>query len=348
MTIEKSNIENKKRADYLEKFTFLLFIAIILILAISIGYRNYDIGTDTISYISFYNKVLVGEDTRIREPFFMLLAKVTVFSSFKHEVFLSLVSFISLITYYFFINNVAKVLKFNLIYKKKIFIFIVFILTLSSFFYWNTQLNVIRNGLAMPFLFMSLYYFYFLNLKKFFLFYLLALLSHFSIILFLPFFFLFYIRNFGILGIYFVLSLFYITALNKTIFYLMASGFYQFDFLLYYLNNATNERGYESGIRLDFYIFTSVFYFLLYFMQRKNIEVDLIFKIYSVLIFPFLFLGFINYSDRLLLAAWNLIPIIMSIVLLYKIKLIKLYYMVSFFLLCCSIVGSLYYRELLI
>lgn len=330
---------------YLFNISLLGFF--IIVISCLVGFRGENIGTDTHSYIAYYNIILNGDNSRISELFFEFIAKVAVYFSFEHEIFLSLVSFISLATYIFFITKVSKVLKFDFKYKKNLFIYFTFAISLLSFIFWNTQINVIRSGLAIPFLFLSLYYLYSLDFYRFLLFFILTVLSHLSTFIFLPFMILFYFKNSIIMWMYFILSIAYLSGLMEKAFYSLGAIFYQLEFLIYYLNNATRESTYQSGVRLDFFIFTTFFYLILFHLQKKDKEIDLIFKIYSILIYPFLFLGFINYSDRLLLAAWNLIPIIITVGLVYKIKLVKQYYLLSLFLLCCSIVGSLYYRELL-
>lgn len=335
----------KQRNIKIKIFISIIFIFVVVFISIFLAFRDDNFGRNTDNYIAFYYSL---DTSRIGELIFIYLAKVTMLISTNYKLFFFVVSFISIVTYVFFIYKVSSILKFNLYSRRITLVVIIFSLSLFSLFFWNAQISAIRSGLSIPFLFLSLYYIYFSSWRKFVFFYSLSVLSHFSVLIFLPFILLFYFKNQVIFMIYIFLSLIYLTGITEKIFYNIATLFYQLEPLSYYLQNAMREGAYKSGVRLDFFIFTTFFYYLLYLIQKNNQKFDLLYKIYSILIFPFLLLGFINHSDRLLLAAWNMIPIIIGMLFIYKIKYYKEYFFISILFLFISVLWSLWYRELLI
>jgi len=94
------------------------------------------------------------------------------------------------------------------------------------------------------------------------------------------------------------------------------------DVLDYYLKYIKEGSNYESGVRLDFLVFTLFFTFISYLNYLYNNTRSSLYLLYCYIIlsFPFMLLGFISYSDRLLLPAWMLIPIVVTSFIFSKVK----------------------------
>jgi hypothetical protein len=100
------------------------------------------------------------------------------------------------------------------------------------------------------------------------------------------------------------------------------------DFINYYLCFLKKESNSRAGVRLDFLIFTmfwGLFAFYNYKSKKNEFSLILLFS-YLALSMPFMVLGFIPYSDRLLLPAWSLIPLILASFLILKFKISKSFF----------------------
>lgn len=338
-------IKNNKRIEVL--FLTIIFLFFTIILAIFIANRDVTVGEDTLNYITLYQEIIDNSDSAINELIFIFLSKFTELFNSSYQLLFFLISFISILTYISFIYLSFSVFNFEDNSKIMILTILVFGLSLFSIFYWNTQLNIIRSGLAIPFLFISLYFAYLRNKKNFIIFYILSILSHTSTIIFLPFILLLYIKNSKIMKIYLFLSFIYVTEIGEKIFFALTNLFSKLDAISYYLSYATENNEYKAGVRIDFFLFTTFFYLILYVIQKRNREFDLLFKMYSILFFPFLCIGFISYSDRLLINVWNLIPLVLISGIFYKIKLSTEYYLLAIPFLIVSTVFSLYINKLI-
>jgi hypothetical protein len=311
----------------------LILSIFILIISYIIGTRDNSVGTDTQAYRKFYDLISLNLDTRISEPFFLFLGKIAILFQFDSNSFLMLISVISFLSYLFFYYKLLELHNNSYESMRWIFILIALTLTIISPFFWNSQINVIRAGLSIPIFFISIFFYYQKNYLKAFIVLVLSVSTHFSILLFLPFLLFFKINIKKILVIFCILSLLYITGITQNIFIILSQKFYSIGNLSYYFDNALNERGYKGGIRYDFWVFTAFFFFIIYKYKKNTYLSDFLIKFYFILTLPFLLLGYINFSDRLILAAWNLIPAIISYYIISNFKIVTNTYIYIFLLL---------------
>jgi len=301
----------KSKLNLLVNSSIILFV--LLFLSIYIGFRDFTVGTDTPTYYKFFMMVNNNIDTRISEPLFQLFAKICYSITPDFFLFTSVISFISCIFYFLFYRFILE--KDNIpINSKYYIIFVSFLIMIISPFFWNSQLNVMRIGVAIPIFLFGSYYLFLNKPFKALLFFIISIMFHFSMIMFLPFIFLVYLREKYIILFFIFLSLIYVSGIGEIVFNLLSNKLSAIASLKYYLSNAMNERGYKNGVRYDFYVFT-LFFFILAFKNRKySYSSEFLFKLYTVLSFPFLIIGFINFSDRIIMISWSLIPILVTLI----------------------------------
>lgn len=124
-----------------------VFIFLTLALAVIVGARSGDVGADTGNYIDFYNTGVAPDKlSGAYEPVFMLLRFVCYKLGFTHNVFLFLLSFISLYIWYI----VAEKLKLKNYYLA---FFVYFSMVFLSY-----QFNTVRNGVMASFIWLSFAY----------------------------------------------------------------------------------------------------------------------------------------------------------------------------------------------
>ena len=191
---------------------FILFFSIVI--ALFVGNRDISIGKDTLNYYYFYSNVSSNnmEYIRIPEPLFIHFSKFFSYIGLSFNFFLVAVSFISIyLLLYVFVLFIEK---FNFSKDKETIIVIVlcFFLMLTPFF-WSSQINVIRSGIAIPFLFFSIYFLINRNLILFVIFSLISIMFHYSIVLYIIFFMMFFIFKKYFYHIYILIISFYLVRL---------------------------------------------------------------------------------------------------------------------------------------
>lgn len=324
---------------YLPVFISLIFA---IILSIYIGNRGIYIGTDTLSYFYFYDYTYQGktEFSGINEPLFILIAKVILFLKISFNGFLISVSFLTsiflLISYLFLFNNCRFKNDYNLIF---IFLVINFVLVFPMF--WGAQINIIRSGLALPFLYLSIYNLSNNKEKMGVVFILLSGLIHFFNLIFLLLFAIVYIlRKYTyyvdkyFFRFYILIVLGYLVGFNRFFIETFTYSFLGGSYYSGYFSDGSILDNYKVGVRYDFALFTLLFVILLRLLSKKlkTHYFDNIFYYSLVLTVPFFLVGHIPYSDRLLFAFWMLIPFIVSIFVIYYTKVKGLLYCLLLFL----------------
>ena len=300
----------------INQHTFVLILLILLfVLSYFVGQRTAEVGSDTGSYLKFYELVSIGGSTRISDWLFFGVAYVLGHFSFTGGSFLFLVSIISNILILSFALKIMALRRYEA--QRNVFLMILFGVTLISPFYWNTQLNIIRTGVSIPFIYLGYYYFSFNNKAIGLVFLSMAIGFHVSSVLFVFPMLLVFLRTKLLAGVILFLSVVYLSSLGVEVVKVIVQNF---TFLGgYYDKFFEGTSSYSVGVRFDFFTFTMFFWGLLYFNQKDEVLVFL-FKLYSILLIPFLLFGFIAYSDRLLVYCWGLIPFILSYLTIEKFK----------------------------
>lgn len=328
--------------------SFLVSVSLIfsLILAYYVGSRGIYTGVDTLNYSFFYNYLSENkvEFSGINEPFFIVISKLSLFFKLDFNVFLALVSFLStfsLLLSYLLIFNSLKYKKF---YNLLFFLICINIFLLSPIF-WSAQINIIRAGLSVPFLYFSIHYFSKCSKNLGLIFVVISGLLHFfNIVLLIIFFSVHFFnkrkKNFHKVfnNIYIMIVIGYLTGFNKFLIDRFANVLTGGSYYASYFSDGAIMDTYQVGIRYDFSVFTLFFIAMLKLLtiKMKNDYTNNLFHFSAALTIPFFLVGHIPFSDRLLFPFWMFIPFIVSLitVVLFKGRVIVYYLiLVLFFLL---------------
>lgn len=298
---------------YFDRF---LVMALVFISSWLISTRSVSSFPDTYNYISFFDAIEIGElesalSARFEKGF-------SLFSYFVKIAYADVRFLFFIVTVSFWMSalNLAKFAlgKRFLIFATFLFLLWPFVITLNA--------NVMRQAICSAFLFLA----YFFILKERFqlslIFSLIAILFHWVSLLFLPFYWfakksklLATCSRKKILFFWIVLSLVSSTGLIKIIIDLIMQLFSVIagDYYSQYLRN---DRLYNIGFRIDFWLFSSIPILILLIYQRclgaKGVILNNIALYWGVV---HIGLFDIPYSDRVGVNAWILYPIILALVL---------------------------------
>ncbi|KUG13361.1 MULTISPECIES: EpsG family protein [Elizabethkingia] len=300
-------------------------ILVVTILVLLVGFRAYDVGSDTASYY-LYNWSLGVHSTVSTEMLFDIVIDLIKSLDFSFTFFLIIVAL-------FFYINITKAF-FNIGKFFKVNVFFLFFIFMSLFFAKSLAINVIRQGLSLSFLLLA--YSIWLNNKsfKFYVFpVILAIITHStSAIPLLIFLISTYIRNKT------NMKYLYVIYFLTIIFSFLNYGILSFAPFLknilagsYRANYITNESDlYNVGFKPQFVAFNTVFLVFAYYIQSKLKGNSLIFNRYKVIHIYFIlsssifFMVFqIPYSDRFGLFSWIAIPILVSPLFTYDKSLLR-------------------------
>ncbi|MBY8029020.1 EpsG family protein [Vibrio fluvialis] len=308
-----------KRSNQANNLILLFLLITISILSFYIGNRGVVNYTDFQAYNLWYERVLISNDFEGRlEPLFQYLGVLSSLLGLSPGTFFSLLYLLFNIMFYSvcvetsdFFNESNQRVDYNF---KYIFFYVSFIVSLILPFYLNATENIIRAGLCFPFILKSLLKF---EKKKqgLFVFYaLLAIGLHYSSIIFLSFYIMFKLVSDKWLNYSLIFSIF-LYAFSSTKSFLQMLGLDIINEVIDRVDNFVSYANYDSGYRLDFLFFTLsglLFYrfSIVIFKLNFNKEIENIYKIFTL---PFLIVGFGSFSDRYLVNAWLLYPLLVSL-----------------------------------
>ncbi|MDN3522056.1 EpsG family protein [Halomonas ramblicola] len=292
----------------------LFLIAAILLISIVVSSfvanRPLHIGADADGYISVFNSLNYGHYTRISEPLFvgLALAVGSLTGNYKFFFFAcSLILFFSsLYANHRLINRVVMTP-----YRGRYITYLAFGLLLYSPFYFNMHVNILRHGMAVPFLLLG----YLMVMEKRYPSAALLLLASLGFhasslihILLVPLLFL----NLRILvGLFLAFSAIYLANLSSAVlgpifaFLNMASSFET-------ISEYGASSGHRSGVRFDFWLFTTFFVGLSVMAAWRNVVAEALPRVMVTSSIPFLLFGYISFSDRLLVFSWFIIAAIVA------------------------------------
>lgn len=302
--IASSDINTYLRAD---RNILIVFVTIIIFL---FGTRGIKIGTDTWNYHYFY--YLKGIHITNIFDFFNyfdtdFIFKIIMYVTFPFKSFTFFILTVSIIL------NVSMY-KFVRLYTKNGnsgSSLLLFLLIASSFVFFSHQVNTIRNGLAIPFVLLGIYY---LNEKKYktcFTFLVIAFLCHRTALLpiaciigaqfgrkiKLKYFILLYIMAIGLAFIGF--------GFDKILFLSSIEGD---DIQRLYFQG---ETSYRIGFREDFVLYNSLFLLLFLKLSDLKNKSDLFLIKYFILASIIFYFNFnIPFSDRIGVYSWIAIPLL--------------------------------------
>lgn len=297
---------------------FICLVAIVLV----IGMRDVSVGTDTVNYVRNYYRVrdcacLEGKF----EPGFQILTFLVASTGVSSATYLSILAALLVLLVWLFLNNMSQMFNYsNVIVWKTRLATLIFIL-ISPFFF-NASVNVLRHGLSAFFLLNTATFFLRNQWSRVILFGLLAVLFHRTALLYLPLVTVlnvinterrrrvFYIVLLGLAAAYSVgLSEEIVKVLSKL------TGI---DVHGMFANYHAHVTYYRRGVRWDFLLFSLGWFIGGIVANRSFISMlhrpvyEKMVDLYGLFLVPFLLFGWGNYSDRLLLVPWQLIPVIVS------------------------------------
>lgn len=323
-----------------------LFAYILLtgILTYFVGMRDVDKGTDTFAYSMYFDFVKYGKYfegvNRIEIGFYWLTKIITLFTDSK-KVYFSIIFFIQII------GITSAIYKRSEMFKPYLLITLVW---LSFPFFYSITLNVLRQGLAFVFVIYSIDAK--LQNKKYFPYVLLLLgtLFHYATILYLICFLILELKPKPIVLLYWWFSAMLLSFLGIIVKFTrplleFALGHSHYSTYLDICLNPTSVLGF----RLSFAIFSSlpIVYYL--FQKKYNneyqsvpqfLEFQFVLSLYLVLNIIYLVFADFAYNDRIALVAWLLMPLMININYLQRIKLLGFFTIAICF---SSIVVTSYY-----
>lgn len=238
------------------KSLIISFIPLFILLML----RDITVGNDTIQYINYFN--MFG-NMNINQLFllnfekgFVFLCKILYFVTSNQLIFLSCMSFFSLLGVYFFINKYSKMPWFS------IWLFI-------CLGFYGSCFNILRQVIAMNFLLMSIKYLSEKKFQSFILFVLLASLFHKTALIFIL---LYPISRFEINKLYFTSLVFF-----ATLFYFFSD--FLTNLFLQDIFSKYQNSDIESGGGLFFIMLISINVFC-YLFGKNNIKRNKVNKIH--------------------------------------------------------------------
>lgn len=288
-----------------------LLISFVFFLILFFGTREKFIGTDTINYFNFY---FIPVTTQVRSYFEVFtrlksdfLFEVLVSLSFWHhnfKLFLLTVAIVMNVSLYVFVRKFTD-------FGKKGSSLILFLTIASSFLFLSIEINILRNGLSLSFILLSLYSILEKDTKKFIIYIIIAYLFHRTAII--PVVLILAVTFFNKINIKYYLVFYALVILLS----IAGFGFHSIQFLselgnedlqkLSYLGDTT----YRIGFRYDFVIYNTFFLVLFLKFTNRNPK-DLFLIKYYILSSAVFYLNFyIPFSDRFGIYSWIIIPLLL-------------------------------------
>jgi hypothetical protein len=306
------------------KRLYLYILPFFLIFSLLSGIRpTKDFSIDTTSYINFFQTINnysykdLNFQSELIEPGFVLLTFVISRFTNDYHLYLSLVFILFNSFLFLFWKKLLLLLKIR---NSEIFLVIIIGFTLSSNWYNNFSYNGLRQGIAAPLLYIGILYLIEKKYLKSFLFILLALSFHKSILFVIIFFpILFFKKKYTILS-YIFLGFIYLFNFSEILVFKISE---KFNIPIYALiSEYGGEDAMYKGFSITFFLYSFLLvpsiYFVVkfynkYFPHNHLLDLELLLKIYTVLIGPYFLLGYSGFSNRYAIYGWFFIPVIYSI-----------------------------------
>lgn len=313
------------RVNKLSFINILIAISLISLISIFVANRSFDVG-DTYQYKLHYENISGNESYGYKfEPGFNLLAYVVSRLSVDYAIFFFVVTFVITVTYFYLFKRAHEVIIPSRLLFGDIFLFFSFLI-LSSWYVASVS-NGLRQGLSLPFLYLSFCYFLFnRSVFKSVVLYAISISFHYSSLLVLPFFILllFELKTLSLAWI--MMALGYVVGLNEMLVMHMSSitGINIYDKIKYYSIDE-GDIGRYHGLVFSFLIYTVFWplaFLIIHYVRFGNYdenchEVLKLVKIYMVLSMPYFVFGFGPFSNRYSYIAWFFIPLLQFFMVVY-------------------------------
>lgn len=282
------------------------------ILFFVVGFRGVDVGTDTFNYKQLFENYVYLKAMGTYEAGFLYFTGFIWSLSSNVGVFFGSIFLLITFVYYF------SAIKFFVLSDIKniwlAFLFCIVFLLLSSW-YLSAVITGLRQGISLPFLYLSIAYGFQRKFLKAIVFYVVSISFHLSAFLFLPFFFFIFV-NVRYLSVFFVVSalMYFLNATQYIVSFLSTlTGVPLHQEIISYAENGVYQW---VGFQWDFFVY-SIFWFVLLWGMRfirlgRDWNVDVLLVVYSTLMLPYFWFGYGAYSNRFAFFSWFFTPIILS------------------------------------
>ena len=295
-------------APFLSPSRMFLIVSVTLIsvlVACFVAVRPIYIGTDTDAYINIFHSLVYGYPTRISDPLFVSIALIVGSLGGNYKVFFfvcALILFFSSLYAHYKLIDCVVITPFKGMYIT----FLAFGLLFYSPFYFNMHVNILRHGMAVPFLLLG----YLMVAERRYIaamtFLFLSLGFHHSSLMHLLIAPIVLFKARWLVVFYIALSVIYLTNLSGAV---LGPVFAFFNLTPSFESIAEYgaSSNYRAGIRYDFWLFTSFFIGLSVVAVCRGIVTEALARVLIVSSIPFLLFGYIAYSDRLLVFSWFIV-----------------------------------------
>jgi len=274
---------------------------------IVVGYRDIDVGVDTATYVEIFQHIAEGYSSRF-EPGFVLLTRIVSFFTYNTFYYFLIICAVVLLGYLlFFINLVG----WRWGERRNTDIVLLLALLLASSWFVTSVINGVRQGMALPFAYMSLFLFFQKRFAWSFFSMAVSVGFHFSSLSLIPFFGLVFLRRIWLYTIVIISAILY------------PLGFWEFTIAAFSsffglpLHSFIASYGVEQGLWVGFQVdlfFYSVFWLIFlmageWFIRPCHLaKWRIVISMYLILLMPYFFLGFGGFSNRFGYIAWFFLP----------------------------------------
>lgn len=299
----------------------LLFICLVTIVIV-VGMRDVSVGTDTANYVRNYYRV--QECACLEENYelgFQVLTLMIASTGAPPSAYLSVLAGLLIFLVWLFLNNVTSLVGYSKVLTWKLRLATLGVILVSPFFF-SASVNVLRHGLSAFFVLNAAMFMLRGRWSRVILFALMAALFHKTGVAYLAILPAWVLtstrrrRNFfyvGLLG----LAAAYGIGLTEEIVRVFSSisGVNVYGLFADYGASVTH---YRRGVRWDFLVFSFAWFIggivlTRGFIGRNHRPIyQKIVDLYGFFLIPFLMFGWGNFSDRLLVVPWQLIPLLVS------------------------------------
>jgi hypothetical protein len=279
-----------------------LLIVYVLSLSLIFALRPLTLGMDTINYFNLhFSRGLISDFKLSFELIFDFLIRVVQMIG-VFEVFLFLVSFLSM---YFIYYTSRRISESEQSHSTTLTLFFM----MSGISFMSMQMNTLKAGLAISVMLVGVYYLSKNKTKLFFLISIIAFLIHNIII----------VMIFSAIVVYYIklslrVYLFGYLMVNILVYFQIISIYtisFLGDFLLEYQGNY--QGGYQTGYRFDFSLYNTVWLLIASALQKKSNTTVFWIKLYIILSCIFFLFFAAPYSDRIGMLSWAVAPIMLVI-----------------------------------
>ncbi|MNZ17677.1 hypothetical protein D3C78_346710 [compost metagenome] len=304
-----------------------------MIVSISVANRPLSIGTDSYTYAITYKLNALGYYKAEFEPAYnFIMDNIGAFTT-DYKIFFFATSGILLFTSIAALTKAIKEEQKTNSIDYFVYFFVLSILFVSPFFF-SLQVNILRHGLATPFILLAYIY---LNNRKHIIslaLFLIAINFHYSSIMYLAVAPIIFLSQRKIAFILISLSALYLTNTTSLVIKPVMSTL-GLEHIFLEASDYGAHSDYTAGVRFDLWGFTAIIVAISLLLKKYCRGAGLIAKTTATSFIPFLIFGHMVYADRLLVTTWFMIPLIpttIAIALIQKYPKIKSPYLIHILL----------------